>query len=174
MKNIITIGSILVFTLLTACATHHGAGHKPDQQSTPPSLVGSWQLIMEEIRIDGKAHPTFDPATRKMMKMFNDTHFTFVSIGDNRPRFSSYQLTPEQKVVAFDNFGGGGGRYTYEGGYLTEHVEYMNFPNYEGMSITFKITIDGDTMIQEGDYPITTLGMGEKDGYLYSVFKRIK
>ncbi len=173
MQLLKTLGFCSVLFLASACANQSSqlAANNPPQEQ---SLVGSWQLMHEEIRINGKTIPTFNPATHKMMKLFNDTHFAFVSNGDKRPRFTSYQLTPEEKVIAFENFGGGGGRYTFADGYLTEHIEYMNYPNYEGESIRFKITIDGDTMIQEGDYPITKLGLGDADGYLYSVFKRIK
>ena len=160
---------VVVLSMLTACASQTSTA----TTYTKPSVIGSWQLLSEEIRIGGHAYPTFDTKTRKMMKIFNDTHFVFVSIGNERPRFSSYLLTDAEKIVAFDNFGGGGGRYTYENGFLTEHVEYMNYPNYEGESIKFKVTIDGDTLIQEGDYPIKKFGLGDQDGYLYSVFKRI-
>jgi hypothetical protein len=173
MKLLNTFGLCSVLLFVSACTTHNH--HSIATKASPAqSLVGSWQLMHEEIRINGKTIPTFNPATHKMMKLFNDTHFAFVSHGDKRPRFTSYQLTPEEKVIAFENFGGGGGRYTFADGYLTEHIEYMNYPNYEGESIRFKITIDGDTLIQEGDYPITQLGLGDADGYLYSVFKRIE
>ena len=171
LLNIFGLCSVLLFA--SACTTQ--SNHLIANNASPEqSLAGSWQLMHEEIRINGKTIPTFNPATHKMMKLFYDTQFAFVSNGDKRPRFTSYQLTPEEKVIAFENFGGGGGRYTFADGYLTEHIEYMNYPNYEGESIRFKITIDGDTMIQEGDYPITKLGLGDADGYLYSVFKRIK
>ena len=42
-------------------------------------LIGDYQ------QINGKTIPTFNPATHKMMKLFNDTHFAFVSHGDKRP-----------------------------------------------------------------------------------------
>ena len=100
--------------------------------------------------------------------------FSFASIGTNRPRFNSYQLTEAQKAIAFDDFGGSLGRYTYENATLTEHIEYSSFPNYEGISIPFKITIDSDQMIQEGLYPLIKPGLGEQDGYLRSTFKRIE
>lgn len=160
----------LVLTLSNCSSTPQQLAAEP---TTAHTLEGSWRLMSEEIRIDGKSYPTFDPQTRQMTKIFNKTHFAFTSIGTDRPRFSSYTLSDAEKLVAFDNFGGGAGRYSYENGYLTEHVEHMNYPNYEGVSITFKITLEDDTLIQEGDYPIRELGLGENNGYLYSVFKRV-
>lgn len=87
---------------------------------------------------------------------------TFSCIGTNRPRFSSFQLTKEQKVVAFDNFGGSLGRYSYEDDTLAEHIQFSSFPNYERLSIPFKITITGYTMVQEGNYLLIKLGLGSK------------
>jgi hypothetical protein len=170
-KNLLKVlSSVALAMAFSSC------GLTPQQpvSTAPATLEGSWQLVKEEVRINGNSIPTFDPKTHKMTKIFNKTHFAFTSIGPNRPRFSSYSLTDAEKVVAFENFGGGAGRYSYENGYLTEHIEHMNYPNYEGVSITFKITLEGDTLIQEGDYPIRELGLGESNGYLYSVFKRIE
>ncbi|ESP91504.1 lipocalin-like domain-containing protein [Pseudoalteromonas luteoviolacea] len=138
------------------------------------TLEGEWQLELETLVIGDQKYTTFDGKSREMIKIFTDSHFAFSSIGNNRPRFSSFQLTKEQKVVAFDNFGGSLGRYSYEDNILTEHIEYSSFPNYEGVSIPFKITITGDTMVQEGTYPLIELGLGDQDGYLRATFKRIK
>jgi hypothetical protein len=158
---------ILVLTLLTGCQTLNDR-----LQSNP--LEGEWQLQLETLVIGDQSYTTFDGKNREMVKIFTDSHFAFSSIGPNRPRFNSYQLTKQQKVIAFDNFGGSLGRYKYENGILIEHIEYSSFPNYEGMSIAFKITMSGDNMIQEGLYPLIELGLGEQDGYLRSTFKRIK
>ena len=142
--------------------------------SSNNDLEGEWQLELETLAIGEQKYTTFDGKSREMIKIFTDSHFAFSSIGTHRPRFSSYQLTQEQKVIVFDNFGGSLGRYSYENNILTEHVEYSSFPNYEGMSIPFNITITGDIMVQEGIYPLIELGLGEHDGYLRSTFKRIK
>ena len=158
---------VLALTLLTGCQT------LTDRLQSNP-LEGEWQLQLETLVIGDQSYTTFDGKNREMVKIFTDSHFAFSSIGTNRPRFSSYQLTKEQKVVAFDNFGGSLGRYNYEDNILTEHIEYSSFPNYEGVSISFKITISADTMIQEGIYPLIELGLGDQNGYLRSIFKRIK
>ena len=161
------LSAVLFISIITGCQT------LPDE--TPKSaLEGEWKLQLETIVIGETKYTTFDGKSRKMVKMFTDSHFAFASVGTNRPRFNSYQLTEAEKVIAFDNFGGSLGSYTYVNGTLTEHIEYSSFPNYEGISIPFKITIDGDHMIQEGIYPLIKLGLGEQDGYLRSTFKRIE
>lgn len=138
------------------------------------SIEGEWNLLSETLTIGDEKYTTFDSNSRKMIKIFTDSHFAFSSIGSNRERFDSYQLTDQQKITAFDNFGGAMGRYTFSNSILTEHIQFSSFPNYEGMSIPFKITIESDTMIQEGHYPLIELGLGKQNGYLYSIFQRIK
>jgi len=140
----------------------------------PQGIVGEWNLISETLTVGSEKYTTFDGENRKMVKIFTDSHFAFSSVGINRQRFSSYQLTAQQKVTAFDNFGGAMGRYTYNNNILTEHIHFSSFPNYEGMSIPFNITIQGDTMIQEGHYPIIELGFGKQNGYLHAIFERIR
>lgn len=139
-----------------------------------PSIIGTWELQQETIRFGDEEIVTFDSATRSMIKIFNDSHFAFVSKGENREPFAGLSLTDQEKARAFDNFGGGGGRYTFKNGVLTEKIEYMSYPNYEGEQIAFEITFEGDRMIQEGHYPLARLGLGDSDGYLYSVFTRVE
>ncbi|WP_052262496.1 lipocalin-like domain-containing protein [Pseudoalteromonas luteoviolacea] len=163
----------ILFTLLLSLGMLGGCQTSNNSTQTD-TLEGEWQLELETLTIGEQKYTTFDGTNREMKKIFTDSHFAFSSIGTNRPRFSSYSLTKEQKAIAFDNFGGSLGRYSYENNILTEHIEYSSFPNYEGVSIPFKITIMGDTMIQEGNYPLIELGLGEQDGYLRATFKRIK
>jgi hypothetical protein len=162
-----------ILSVILLISTITGCQNLPSEQ-TKSSLEGEWQLQLETIVIGENKYTTFDGKSREMVKMFTDSHFAFASIGKDRPRFSSYQLTEAQKVTGFDNFGGSLGRYTYKDGILIEHIEYSSFPNYEGVSIPFKITINGDTMVQEGAYPLIKLGLGDQDGYLRSTFKRIE
>jgi len=163
----------ILFTLAVAAGFLTGCQTLSDSRQAD-TLEGEWQLELETLAIGEQTYTTFDGKNREMIKIFTDSHFAFSSIGTKRPRFRSYQLTKEQKVVAFDNFGGSLGRYSYVDNTLTEHIEYSSFPNYEGVSIPFKITISGDTMVQEGIYPLIELGLGEQDGYLRSTFKRIE
>jgi hypothetical protein len=137
-------------------------------------IEGSWQLMRETLTVGDNEYVTFDGKNRQMIKIFNQSHFSFASIGKQRPRFDSYQLTDDQKITAYDNFSGSMGRYTINNDILIEHVEFSSFPNYEGISIPFNVNIDGDTLIQQGSYPLILLGLGDQDGYLYATFKRIK
>ncbi|WP_111642911.1 glycoside hydrolase family 18 protein [Marinimicrobium alkaliphilum] len=143
-------------------------------QINTESLIGTWQLLEETIRFGDEVIVTFDADSREMIKIFNDSHFAFVSKGEDREPFAGLSLTDQEKARAFDNFGAGGGRYTFADGVLTEKIGFMSYPNYEGEQIAFKISFEGDRMIQEGHYPLVRLGLAETDGYLHSVFKRVQ
>jgi hypothetical protein len=138
------------------------------------NIEGSWQLIRETLKVGDNKYVTFDGKNRQMIKIFNKSHFSFASIGKQRPKFDSYQLTDDQKITAYDNFSGSLGRYTINKDILIEKIEFSSFPNYEGISIPFNVNIDGNTLIQQGNYPLILLGLGDQDGYLHATFKRIK
>ncbi len=142
-------------------------------RADPISLQGEWQLMSAELIVGENTFPTFDPTTHQMMKIMTDSHFAFASKGPERPNFTSYALSTDEKVVAFENFGGGAGRYEFDGTTYTEHVDYSKYPNYEGKSLSFKVTIEGDILTQEGTYPLVALGLGKEDGYVKEVYQRI-
>ncbi len=174
MINKVKTATLLVCSLMMiGCAnTYIAEEEKPAVAS--PNIEGSWQLLRETLAVGENKYVTFDGKSRKMIKIFNKSHFSFASIGKHRPRFDSYQLTDAEKISAYNNFSGSLGRYTINDDILIEHIDFSSFPNYEGMSIPFKVSIDGDTLIQQGSYPLILLGLGKEDGYLHATFKRIK
>ncbi len=159
--------------MMIGCANTY-LPEKEQQAVVSQAIEGSWQLIKETLTVGDTKYVTFDGKNRQMIKIFNQSHFSFASIGEQRPRFSSYLLTNSEKVTAYDNFSGSMGRYSINNDILIEHIEFSSFPNYEGMSIPFKVSITGDTLIQQGRYPLILLGLGKEDGYLHATFKRIK
>lgn len=164
---------IVCSLMIIGCANTYIA----EEQKTAvvlPNIEGSWQLIKETLTVGDNKYVTFDGKNRQMIKIFNQSHFSFASIGEQRPRFSSYLLTNSEKVTAYDNFSGSMGRYSINNDILIEKIQFSSFPNYEGMSIPFKVSITGDTLIQQGRYPLIILGLGKEDGYLHATFKRIK
>jgi hypothetical protein len=165
---------VLIYSLVViGCTnTYEQVGNK--ERVNPLNIEGSWQLIRETLTVDNNKYVTFDGKNRQMIKIFNNSHFSFASIGKQRPRFDSYQLTDPQKITAYDNFSGSMGSYTLNNDILIEKIEFSSFPNYEGIAIPFNIKIDGDTLIQQGSYPLILLGLGKEDGYLHATFKRIK
>lgn len=137
-------------------------------------IQGEWQLVSAELTVGEQTFPTFNPDTHQMIKIITDSHFSYLSKGPVRPQFSSYSPSGKEKQIAFENFGGGAGRYSLDGDIYTEHVEYSMYPNYEGHSLVFKVTIEGEFLVQEGPYPIKKLGLGDNDGYVKEVYRRLR
>jgi hypothetical protein len=172
MINKLKPAIVLVCSLMMiGCANTYIA--EEEQAVASPNIEGSWQLMRETLTVGDNEYVTFDGKNRQMIKVFNQSHFSFASIGKQRPRFDSYLLTDEQKITAYDNFSGSMGRYTINNDILIEHIEFSSFPNYEGISIPFNVNIDGNTLIQQGSYPLILLGLGKEDGYLHATIKRI-
>jgi hypothetical protein len=99
-------------------------------------LNGTWQLIsgMTITKNDTERYPT----NFRMIKIINDTHFSFLRHDIDPPKDSS------------NHFDAGGGAYTLIGDQYTEHLDYYSDRNWEGKPFTFTITLKNDTLTQTG------------------------
>ena len=134
-------------------------------------LIGEWRLIDAQMTISGKTEKTFD-ASREMVKLFTEKHFSFYSKTANRKAYSA-AVTDLERLQGSKTLDAGGGRYELHDDIYTEHVTYCTYPNYEGKSISFKLSIRENNLIQEGDYPLKELGFADQDGYVKEVYQRI-
>ena len=85
-----------------------------------------------------------------MIKIINDSHFAFLSHSVNAPKDSS------------NNFDAGGGSYTLTGDQYVEHLDYYKDRNWEGKPFTFTVSIEGDTLIQQGIEKVEKEGIERK------------
>ena len=108
-----------------------------------------------------------------MVKLFTEKHFSFYSKTANRTVYSA-AVTDEERLQSSKTLDAGGGSYDLHGDIYTEHVTYCTYPNYEGKSISFQISLEQNRLIQEGDYPLIDLGFAEQDGYVKEVYQRIE
>jgi len=138
--------------------------------SIKQQLLGQWILVAAEMTINGKTENSFDPK-RKMVKLYTPTHFSFYSKEDNRPAFSP-QVSDKERLAASKTLDTGGGSYQLNNDEYTEYVEYCSYPNYEGKSIKFTLSLEQDTLVQEGPYPLKALGFAEQDGYIKETYIR--
>ncbi|WP_052772069.1 lipocalin-like domain-containing protein [Vibrio mexicanus] len=134
-------------------------------------LLGEWQLVDAYMTVEGETNQTF-AANRTMVKLFTPTHFSFYSKEANRPAFST-EVTDEERLAASKTLDTGGGTYQLIGDQYTENVVYCTYPNYEGKSITFTVTITENELIQEGVYPLKELGFGDQDGYVKEIYRKV-
>ncbi len=109
------------------------------------SLQGTWQLISGTIV--EKNDTTFTDYTkdRKMIKILNASHFSFLN----------HDLAKDSASF----FIAGGGRYTLEGDKYTEHLEYCSDRAWEGHNFSFTVKIQNDTLVQTGIEKIEDIGV---------------
>lgn len=101
-------------------------------------LIGTWQLISGTTITGGVSSFTDYTKDQRMIKIINNSHFSFLKHDLNSPKDSS------------NNFDAGGGSYSLTGDQYTEHLDYYKDRNWEGKSFTFTVTINNDTLIQRG------------------------
>lgn len=138
---------------------------------TPEHLLGQWQLESSNITIGSETHSHFD-ASKKRIKLFTLTHFALFSRSHDRTPFSR-GVPDAERLAAAKTFDAACGRYSINAGIYTEHVDYASFPNYEGQELQFKLSFDGNTLVQEGIYPLKRLGFSDQDGFLSETYSRL-
>jgi hypothetical protein len=141
------------------------------QMLTVDFILGGWKLESSSIVVRGKEHPGLDPDSLRI-KVFAPQHYSVFSRKLDRPPFSR-GVPDEERLAAAKTFDAAGGRYTLSGNTLTEMIDYASFPNYEGKVMTFRLFFDGQRLIQEGIYPLKSLGLGDHDGYLLQSYSRV-
>jgi hypothetical protein len=101
-------------------------------------IVGTWQLISGTTITKGDTSVTDYAKGQRMIKIVNGTHFAFLSHSINAPKDS------------VNNFDAGGGSYSLVGDQYTEHLDFYKDRNWEGKPFTFTVSINNDTLIQQG------------------------
>lgn len=74
-----------------------------------------------------------------MVKILNRSHFSFLRHDLRKGKDSTNVL-----------FVAGGGRYELKGDQYTEYLEYCSAREWENNAFHFTITIEGDTLVQQG------------------------
>ena len=138
---------------------------------TPDLLLGGWQLESSRVLIRGKVHSSFDPNNLRI-KLFAPQHFSIFTRKPDRKSFSR-EISDSERLEAAKSFDACCGRYTLCGSTYTEMIDFASFPNYEGKVIRFRLTFDGQHLIQEGIYPLKSLGFQDHDGYLFETYSRV-
>lgn len=130
--------------LLMATSCQNSGNEKTIERST---IEGTWKLISGTIIENGDTTVTDYTSNQSMIKIINATHFSFLSHDLNKGKDSTAV------------FAAGGGRYTLSGDQYTEHLEYCSYREWEGNAFPFTVTIDGDTLTQQGIEKIENLGV---------------
>lgn len=129
------------FLCLLACT------NKPKVQlQNTNSIVGTWELI-SATTIQGDSTIYKDLSNKRMIKIINQTHFSFLD----------HDLNKGQDSLV--SFVAGGGSYTLEGSKYSEYLEYCNYREWEDNSFEFSVDIKGDTLIQKGVEEVEEIGV---------------
>lgn len=110
-------------------------------------LIGTWQLISGTTITGGVSSFTDYTKNQRMIKIINNSHFSFLKHDLNAPKDSA------------NNFDAGGGSYSLAGNQYTEHLDYYKDRNWEGKTFSFTVTINNDTLIQRGVEKVEKAGV---------------
>lgn len=134
-----------VFSLLALAMLFYSCSEQKTNHTLP--ITGTWQLLSGTLVEKGDTTITLYGDKAKMIKIINDTHFSFLNHDLNHGKDSTA------------SFVAGGGRYTLNGDQYTEFLEYCNDRNWEGHEFQFTVSIKNDTLIQTGVEKIENLGV---------------
>lgn len=121
----------VIFISLVSCS----ANDEKTNDSTP-DIQGTWRLLSATTTENGRTQVTDFSGDLKMIKIINGTHFAFLK----------HSIKPNDST----SFDAGGGRFTFINDEYTEHLYYYKDKNWEGKTFRFKLTFNGDTLIQKG------------------------
>jgi hypothetical protein len=142
MKN--QIGFTAIFMILVSC------GASVQNNETKPATIpieGTWKLLTGTLIEKGDTVVTDYTKGREFIKIINDTHFAFLSHDLNKGKDAD---------AAFSS---GGGNYSLKDSLYTEHLVYCSDRQWEGNEFHFTVTINNDTLIQQGIEKIDNIGV---------------
>lgn len=117
-------------------------------QESAKDLSGSYRLLESTtITADDTVHVKVDTTKTEMIKVFNATHFSFFNHDKNRGQDSTML------------FVSGGGTYLLDGINYIENLDFCSYRPWEGKQFKFTISLNGDTLIQEGMEDLPELGV---------------
>jgi len=141
MRN--QIGFTAIFLLLISCNT------AVQNSETKPAIIikGTWKLLTGTLIEKGDTVVTDYTKGKEFIKIINDTHFAFLSHDLNKGK------DPDAA------YSSGGGNYSLKDSLYTEHLVYCSDRQWEGNSFQFTVTINNDTLLQQGIEKIDSIGV---------------
>jgi hypothetical protein len=149
------LACLVLLVIVVACSPQ-STDSGPESHKLP--LQGTWKLITGTLIENGDTTVTDYTRNEQMIKIINDNHFAFLR----------HDLNKGQDSLAM--FVAGGGPYMLEGSQYTEHLEYCSAREWEGTSFEFTVSIEGDTLIQQGVERVASIGV---DRYNIEKYVRI-
>ena len=142
MRN--QIGFIAIFMILMSCS---GSVQNNEPKRTTIPIEGSWKLLTGTLIEKDDTLVTDYTKGKEFIKIINDTHFAFLSHDLNKGKDSD------------SAFSSGGGSYSLKDSLYTEHLVYCSDRQWEGNDFQFTVTINNDTLIQQGTEKIDSIAV---------------
>lgn len=138
-----TIGCLTITVVLMSCNTPPAEKAQADNDFP---IRGTWKLISGTLIEKTDTVVTDYTKGQKMIKIINDTHFSFLRHDLNKGKDTAI-------------YSSGGGSYTLKGDQYTENLEYCDDRQWEGNSFKLTVNISNDTLTQTGIEKIDSLGI---------------
>ncbi|QEC70028.1 lipocalin-like domain-containing protein [Panacibacter ginsenosidivorans] len=138
------ITAIIISATIVSCST---ATQKENIPEKDIPIQGTWKLITGITIEKNDSTVTDYTAGKSFIKVINDSHFAFMG----------HDLTKGKDSAAF--YSSGGGKYELNDSTYTEHLEYCNDRQWEGNDFHFTVTINNDTLVQQGIEKIDSIGV---------------
>ncbi len=149
MRN--QIGLTAIFMMVVSCgAPVQNNEPTPSNNETKPLTIpieGTWKLLTGTLVEKGDTVVTDYTKDREFIKIINHTHFAFFSHDLNKGK------------NADSAFSSGGGSYSLKDSLYTERLVYCSDRQWEGNDFPFTVTINNDTLIQQGIEKIENIGV---------------
>ncbi len=133
----------IVSITLFACNNTQQAEVKP----TSLPIEGTWKLLTGTLIEKNDTTVTDYTTGKSFIKIINADHFAFLA----------HDLNKGKDSTKF--YSSGGGKYELNDSAYTEHLEYCDSREWEGNDFNFTITIQNDTLTQQGIEKIDSIGV---------------
>ena len=121
--------------------------HENRNEAVQKPVIGTWQLLQGTIIENGDTSVTDYTKNVSFIKIINETHFAFLQ----------HDLTKGKDSAAV--FVAGGGTYSLKDSLYTEHLAYCSAREWEGNDFAFIISIQQDTLTQQGTEKVEGAGI---------------
>lgn len=138
------IGIISILIIVVSCST------QDEQNKTKPATIpieGTWKLLTGTLIEKNDTVVTDYTRGKEFIKIINDSHFAFLMHDLNKGKDSTA------------SFSSGGGNYSLKDSLYTEHLVYCSDRQWEGNDFQFTVSINNDTLIQQGIEKIDSIGV---------------
>ena len=142
MKN--KLNCLLILLTLISCNV---SVKYNENKSTPIAITGTWKLLTATLIEKGDTATTDYTKDKEFIKIINDTHFAFFGHDLNKGK------------NADSSFSAGGGNYSLKDSLYTEHLVFCNDRQWEANQFQFVVSVNNDTLIQQGIEKIDSLGV---------------